>query len=131
LLAGGFHNCDLPTQLLQVEAVPERSDFLGQRLGAERNGFPVEAVSRQRKDVALLVPGGGKQNQRLVWSQQRLNFLPGQRQRVRQGSIVGKFPSQCLLQRIALGGNDRKPLPDPPLGGQIALGGLIRDSRKN
>src|SRR5438105_883652 len=66
----------------RIEPAPECRDFLLQRLLAERDRLPIETVAGQRKDVAFLV-GGGKQHQRLICRQERLNLFASQRERVR------------------------------------------------
>ncbi len=50
-LAGGL------LQLFEIEAVSECGDLLREVLGTDPDRPPVEAIPRQREDVALLVSG--------------------------------------------------------------------------
>src|SRR6516164_9967747 len=111
-----------------VEAAPERRHLRGQCLLANRDRFPIESVAGQRKHVAFL-GADKKQHQRLICVQQRLNLLGRQRQRVRQRRVVGKLLGKGLLQAVALGSDNRKPVPDPLLGSTVTLGGLLGNRR--
>src|SRR5208337_3570882 len=67
-LAGGL------LQLFEIEAVAECGDLLREVVGPDRNCMPIEAVPRQREDVALLV-SGQEEDQRLIGAEQLLHVL--------------------------------------------------------
>ena len=84
-LAGGL------LQLVEIEAAAECGDLLREVLGTDRNRAPVEAIARQREDVALLV-SGQEEDQRLIGAEQLLHFLGLERLRARERRILGELP---------------------------------------
>jgi hypothetical protein len=97
-LAGGL------LQLVEIEAATECGDLLREVLGTDPNRAPVEAIARQREDVALLL-AGEPEDERLIGAEQLLHFLRLERLRARQRRILGELPFEP--RRV---------------GGQLALG---------
>src|SRR5208337_5295311 len=69
----------------------ECGDLLREVVGPDRNRMPIEAIPRQREDVALLV-SGQEEDQRLIGTEQLLHFLGFERLRACKRRILGELP---------------------------------------
>jgi hypothetical protein len=95
---------------------------LCERIRAERNPFPVDALGRHRDDIAILVHRR-IERQRLVGRQQRLDLLRRKRQWIGERRIVRKLDAKRLQQGGAFACDRRKALSVALLGRRIALRG--------
>jgi hypothetical protein len=91
-----------------IEPLAQRGHLLRQRVRADRDLLPVEAIAGDRGDVALLL-GQRKQHHRFIAGEQCLDVLHVKRQRIRQRGVIRKLVRERLLQARAPRGNGRQP----------------------
>ncbi len=101
--------CDRIVRAVDIETAPERGHFLRQRLVANGDWRPLEALARQRKDFRLLL-AVENEDQRLVEAEQRLQFLDLERSRLGQGRVIGELLFQ-LSRSCGDGAVDLADLP--------------------
>jgi hypothetical protein len=99
-----------PGQLIDIEAMAEGGDLVGQHLIAERDRLPRERLAGQREDVAFVV-ARQEEHQRFVRSEQLLRIRGGERLGACQCCVVGELlfePGRNGVQ-LALGIGNRCP----------------------
>ncbi len=113
-------------RLADIKPAAEHGNLLRQGIRTKRDRTPLDTLARHRENVAFLL-GDRELHYCFIVGQQRLHLSCLQRQRIRQRGVIGKFAGEGFLQVRALGRNRRQPVPAALLGGDIALGALLRD----